>query len=165
MSVPHRQPQIFRPLRLRFVIIIAITLTALGLIAAKFPMALWYAFPLFGLVLVLAAFLNAGLILSDEGIAWYAVHPGWRFRKVPWSAVLDVHRGLFGLGGQIVLVVKSGRYEPWVWGTPRRDEQIEIEIWPNTLASGEEVLPSLQQWLSSQDRVDSSAVAADQNLA
>jgi hypothetical protein len=152
--------KVFHPQWWRTGLIGAIALTLIGVVGWRLPTALWVCVPMLGLTLVLAAFLHAGLILSRRGIEWYAIHPQWRFRKVPWHAVRDVRRGLFGFGGQIVLTVESGCYEVWVWGRPRRDREITIEIYPNALARGEEVWGSIQEWLARERRV--STVAAEQ---
>jgi hypothetical protein len=141
----------FRPQRWRFAIIFVIAAGTLGGIAWFAPVALLYAVPVFAVVLAVVAFAHAGLILTDEGIEWYALRPRWRFRKIPWHAVLEVKRSLFGLFGPIRLVVEFGRYEAWVWGTPRPGRRLDFEIWTRGLVGGEELLPAIQERLKARD--------------
>src|SRR5262245_53112565 len=147
MYPTNPQCQLFRPRRFFLVFPCATAALTMAVIGWQFPIALWSAVPLIGLALALTAFGNAGLILSREGVEWYALSPKWRFRRVPWHAVLGVRRGLFGLGNRIDLIVLSGHYEPWAWGTPRRDQQRVLEIWPTALVRGDEVLEAIKGWL------------------
>jgi hypothetical protein len=68
-------------------------------------------------------------------------------------SVLDVQKTLFSLLHPIRLIVEHGRYEPWVWGTARRDRQLDIEIWPNGDAGGEAIWDVIRAFRSSRDGV------------
>jgi hypothetical protein len=138
----------FRPRRVLLVLPFAVAVATVAGIGWWAPIGLVYAVPLMGLMLALVALGNSGLIVSREGIEWYALHPNWRFRKIPWHAVVDVRKGLLGLGGWISLTVESGRYEPWAWGTPRPGRQLTIEIRPLALVRGDEVLDAIRNRLA-----------------
>ena len=150
----HPEPQHFRPQWFRLVIVCALMLAAVAFVGSRLPLALLPMIPILGLVLMLYGFLTAGLILSRDGIEWYALHPRLRFRTVPWDAVVDVRSGLLGLGTWIRLIVKSDRYEPWVRGTPRPDQLTEIQLWPNSLTGGAALRAAIEQWRSAHDRAD-----------
>jgi hypothetical protein len=153
LTAPTRQPEPrhFRPRWVRFVLAGAAALGACGLVASISPAALLFAAPCLALALALAAFGNAGLALTREGVAWYALHPRWRFRMVPWDSVLGARRGPTERG-PIRLSVEAGRYEAWVWGNPRGDRQCSPEIWVDALIDGDEVLGAIEDWLRWRDR-------------
>ena len=100
-------------------------------------------------------------MISSEGIEWYILRPKWRYRAIPWRAVLDVRKSLFGLQ-PIRLIVEHARYEPWLWGTPQRDRQMDIEIWPNAYTGGEAIWDVIRQFWSSRDRVAGVAAVNEQ---
>jgi hypothetical protein len=73
-----------------------------------------YAIAGAGLSVLLCAALHGGLILTDDGIAWYILRPAWRYRFIPWSAVRDVRKFLFVLH-PVRLIMKPGERELCVW--------------------------------------------------
>jgi hypothetical protein len=150
----HPETQHFAPNALFLIIPFAIGGAALGLIAWFAPLALFFAAPVLGVILAIGALGNAGVILSPEGIEWYALDPRWRFRKVPWHAVVEVRKGILGIGGRIRLVVHAGRYEPWVWGTPTPGSLDDIEMHPVVLVRGDELLEALRAWLKWRDAAE-----------
>lgn len=150
MSATHPQCEVFPPQQYRFMIGAVLAVAAIGAAGWLAPLALLFVVPLFAVVLAIGAFSNAGLILSDDGIEWYALRRKWRFRKVPWSAVIGVRRRFLGLD-PIVLTVEGGRYERWVWGTPRRDRPIDFGIWTNALVGGGDVLAALRRRLAERE--------------
>jgi hypothetical protein len=109
-----------------------------GAFAIEVPGATWLALAGVALSVLFCLVLHGGIVVSDRGIEWYAVHPRWRYRFVPWDCVLDVRKSIFGLQ-PIHLIVKHGRYEPWVWGRPRRGERMDIEIWSIGYAGGDAI--------------------------
>ncbi len=127
----------FRPWWVALAIPIVFMAITTGIVAWISPIALLYTLPVFGIVLVLLVTGIEGLILTEEGIAWYALHPRWVFRRVPWSGVIKARRGFIGFGtfsvGPIMLTVEFRRYELWVWGKPRPDKRATIEIWQRWL--------------------------------
>lgn len=117
---------------------------AFGMFADRVPGGVWYAVPGLCLVTAFALALHGGLILTRDGIEWYAVHPRWRFRRVPWSAVLDARPGWLGAGHSVRLVVADGRYEPWVWGTPEPGGRREVVVHTRDLAEGAAVWDAIR---------------------
>jgi len=157
-ATPRRpEPRHFRPQQWRFGIAAVLMTVTLAATAWMAPVSLLGTVPLFAIVLAVAAFGNPGVILSEEGIAWYALRSGWRFRKIPWQAVLEAKRSFLGLLGPVRLVVESGRYEVLVWGTPRPGRNLDVEIWTNALVGGEELLQALRDWLRARGRVSAPA--------
>ena len=159
MRANHPPCEHFSPQRHRLVIpftLAAVALVGIGWLA---PAALLFSVPMFAVILAVVSAGNPGLIVSHEGLQWYALRPRWRFRKVPWDAVVDARRGAFGLGTSIHVVVRSGKYEPWAWGTPELDGQAAIDIWPMALRGGDAVFPTIRNWLSWYDQV--TGVGAD----
>lgn len=100
---------------------------------------------LFGVALCLL--LHGGLIVSAGGIGWYVLRPRWRYRFVPWDAVLDVRRP-FGFFEPIRLNVRHGRYEPWVWGEPQPNRVLTLEVWSNGYTGGERVWDTIRAYRS-----------------
>lgn len=111
----------------RSVIPSVVAIATFGLFAYRIPDGLGIAIPGICFILALCGLMHGGLIVSRDGIEWYVLRPKWRYRKIPWHAVLDARRNRFR-NPEVRLVVESGRYEPWVWGTPRRDRVAEIPI-------------------------------------
>ncbi len=150
MPAPPSPPEFYRP-KLAFLLfpfgIAAIFIVG---IAWMQPLILAIVVPFFALVLTLVATGNSGLILSPEGLEWYALHPRWRFRKVPWHAIVSTRNGFFQLGyapfGPVLLTVEFGQYERWVWGKPRRDKHATIEIWTRHLVCGKNLWESIERW-------------------
>ena len=134
---------------------------AFGQFAYRIPDGIWVAIPFLCFSLLFCAFLQGGLIISGEGIEWYILRPKWRYRAIPWQAVLDVRKTRFGLH-PIGLIVEHGRYEPWLWGTPQRDRQMDIDIWSNGYAGGEAIWDAIQYFWSSRDRVADVAAVNEQ---
>ncbi len=91
-SVPHQH---FRRHWHRTVIPAVFAIAAFGLFAHRVPDSLWVAVPALCFSLLFCALLHGGLIISREGIAWYILHPKWRYRVIPWQAVLDVRKDVF----------------------------------------------------------------------
>jgi hypothetical protein len=134
----------FAPNRLRLAAVVAVAVATVVGVGLRLPQALWAVVPGLAIGLAVAAVGLPGLTLSPDGIAWYAVRPRWRFRTVPWGAVRDVHPRPFGLGAALHLIVAPGRYEPWVWGEPRRGGDVTLEIWLRGLERGDEVLDAIR---------------------
>lgn len=142
------QPRHFRRQWYRFAIPSAFAVLAFGQFAYYVPDALWIAMIGLCLSISLCAMLHGGLIVSREGIEWYILHPRWRYRVVPWDAVLDIRKTLFVLH-PIRLIVEEGRYERWLWGTPRPDRRMDIEIWPRGYSGGRALWDLLHEYWSS----------------
>jgi hypothetical protein len=117
------------------------------------PVAPLFGIPLMVLCATIGAFTNAGIILSGDGIAWYALVPRWRFRVVPWQAVRGVRRNFFGRGGVVYITVESGRYEPTVRGEPRPGRTEILEVWLRTVVNSDELVPAVEEWLRWRDAV------------
>ncbi len=156
MQTTQPQMQVFRPRFVYLALPFAVTVIAIVAIGWFSPPVLLFALPLFAVVLTIGATSNSGLILSHEGIEWYAVTPRWRFRKIPWKAVRSARLGFFGFGrtyfGPIILTVELDRYEWWAWGTPRRDKCLTIEIFRRYLVRHDEIWDAIQHWLQYRDR-------------
>lgn len=146
------QPKHFRRHLHRAVIPAVFAVVVFALFAYRIPDALWVAIPGLCFCLLLCVLLHGGLIISHEGIAWYILRPTWRYRTIPWQAVLDVRKTLFGLLHPIRLIVKDGRYEPWLWGTPRPNRRRDIAIWPYSYTGGEAVWDVIHHFWSSPNR-------------
>lgn len=129
----------------------AFAVVMFGLFVHHVPAAVGVAVPSLGLLLLLCAALHGGVTVSREGIAWYILRPKWRYRVIPWSAVLDVRKSLFGLN-PVRLIVEHRRYEPWVWGTEQPDRRSEVEVWPNGYAGGEALWDTIHRYWSLQNR-------------
>jgi hypothetical protein len=134
--------------------------TVFGVFAYRIDGGFWLAVLGICLSLAFCALLHGGLVISHEGIEWYILRPKWRYRFIPWHVVLDVRKSLFGVLHPIRLIVKHGRYEPWLWGTPQPDRKMDVEIWPNGYADGEAIWDTIHQFWSSRDHGDVAAVDA-----
>jgi hypothetical protein len=131
----------------RLVIPCAFAVLAFGMFAYRVPNGVWYAAPGLGVILGLAVGLHRGVVLTRDGIEWFVVQPRWRYRRVPWSALIEVRPGWFGAGQAVRLVVADGRYEPWVWGTPKVGGRREVVITTRDLAGGAALYDAiLQAW-------------------
>jgi hypothetical protein len=146
MTLTESPARRFRPHPFRLAIPFAVLVGTLAYLGWWHPPALLFAAPLLAVVFTLVAFGNAGVVLSPSGIEWYAIRPGWRFRRVPWSAVRDVRAALFGFGNCITLTLDPGRYEPWAWGRVRPDRPIEVQLWRTTFVDGDELLDALRHF-------------------
>jgi hypothetical protein len=151
-TIAPSRPRHFRRHWWRAVVPGAFAIGLFGMFAHRIPDGVWAAVPGLAFVLVLCAALHGGLVVSPAGIEWYAVRPRWRYRAVPWDAVLDVRGGPLGLL-PARLIVKPGRYEPWVWGKPS-DRPMEFELWPTGYAGGEEMMSTLRRFWSSRNPSD-----------
>lgn len=119
-----------------------------GAFAYSIPNGIWYAIPFFCLAVLFCLSLHRGLIISQDEIVWYILRPKWRYRVIPWHAVTDVRVGRF-FGPGVRLTVKSGQYEPWVWGSPRPTREMEIDIWTQEFAKRRSLQEAIQHiWLS-----------------
>jgi len=156
-----RQRQHFRRHWYRAAIPGAFAVASFGLFAYRVPDGIWVAIPLLCLSLLFCALLHGGLIISSEGIEWYILRPKWRYRAIPWQAVLDVRKTRLGLH-PLRLIVQHGRYELWLWGAPQPDRQMDIEIWPNAYSGGEAIWDAIQHFWSSRDRVAGVAAVNEQ---
>lgn len=145
--------RVFRRQWHRFAVPAAVAVAAFGGFAWRIPDGLWVAIPGLCVSLLFCACLHGGLTLTREGIEWYVIRPNWRFRTIPWAAVRDVRKSLFGLLPRIRLVAAPGRYELWVWGTPRPDRPMEVEIWTQGLTGGDAVWDAIHQFWSPRDGV------------
>ncbi|HVL12957.1 MAG TPA: hypothetical protein VM529_10355 [Gemmata sp.] len=154
--------RIFRPHPVYILIPFAVGLVAIAATAWFAPLALLYTVPTIAVALAIVSLGNAGLIVTRDGIEWYALRPRWRFRAVPWDAVIDVRRSLFGRGNAIRLKVKPGRYEPWIWGTPHPDRPQTIVIHLIPLCDRDDLLTAIQaaRW-----QHDPSVVSLDEAAA
>jgi hypothetical protein len=153
LATDHPEPRYFRPRRVFFVFAFAVVIAALVAVGWRAAVALLFGIPLVAFVVAIAAFLNAGLILSREGIEWYALTPRWRFRKVPWDAVLGVRGQHHDGRGVLYLIVESGCYERWVWGTPHEGRTAIIEIRLGTVVRGAELAEAIEEVLRRRDEV------------
>jgi hypothetical protein len=132
---------------------------AFGSFAYRVPEATGLAVVGACLGVALCALLHGGLIISSNGIAWYFVRPAWRYRVVPWDKVRDVRKTVFGLMEPVRLIVDHDRYELWVWGNPRPDRMMEIEIRTIGYAGGEAIWDTIHRFWRRRDEVD--AVKSD----
>jgi hypothetical protein len=121
----------------------AMVLTMCGLFTYHTPEALWLAVAIACVGSVACLLLHGGLIVTPTGLAWYTFCPRWRYRVVPWDAVLDVRRTL-GFLEPIRLDVRHGRYEPWVWGKPQPNRVLTLEVWSNGYASGQDLWDAIR---------------------
>lgn len=156
VSAPCHQAQ-FRRQWYRTAIPSAFAFATFGLFAYHIPNGIWVAVPALCMTLLFCSLLHGGLIISHEGIAWYILHPKWRYRSIPWPAVLEVRRTLFGIFHPIHLTVEHGRYEVWIW-TPQRDRQMCIMIRTNGYSSGNEIWDVLRDFRTSWARADEVAL-------
>jgi hypothetical protein len=152
-TVPTERPECrhFRRQWYRLVIPCVFAVAMCGLFAFRIPDSLWVALPALSVTLLVCALLHGGLTLSRVGIAWYVLFPKWRYRTIPWPVVREVRKSPFGLPPRLRLLVEPGRYEPWLWGTPRRDQPLEIEIWTQGFTGGEALWDAIQRFRSSPD--------------
>jgi hypothetical protein len=148
-STPRRQ---FRRQLHRLVFPCLFVVGMFGYFAYRVPGAIWVAIPAIGIGLLFCLLLHGGLIISSEGIEWYILCPQWRYRMIPWDAVLDVRRA-FDFLGPIRLEVKNDRYEMWIWGKPNPDRALTIEIWSNGYSGGETILNTILAFRSSREAV------------
>lgn len=146
-----RERQIFRRQWHRFLIPCAFAIFTFGMFAYRIPDGVWIAVPALCLTLAFCSILHGGLIVSAEGIEWYVLHPKLRYRRIPWQAVIDKRKVFFGTMPPILLVVESGKYEPWVWGTPRCNRTIEFVIYTNSLVRGRTLWDAIQQFSLSRE--------------
>lgn len=116
-----------------------------GLFAYNVPNGRWVAAPALGLTLLFASLLHGGLVLSPEGIAWYVLTPRWRYRFIPWGAVIEAQKSRFGQP-RIRVTAEPGRYEPWVWGAVRPGRPIGVTIWTRNYADGEHIWPAVHHF-------------------
>lgn len=157
MAVASPPTRVFRPYFFRLAIPTVIVTAATAWIGWWSPPALPFVVPFFSVILALIATGNATVTLSPAGIEWYAVLPRWRFRHIPWEAILSVRQSLFGFGNRIDLTVTPGRYEPVVWGSA--DQPRTIDVWQTTFVRGGEFVEAVEEWLRWRDRVVTEAAA------
>ncbi len=151
MTVASPPTRVFRPYLFRLAIPAVIVTAATAWIGWWSPPALLVVVPFFSVIVALIATGNATVTLSPAGIEWHTLLPRWRFRHVPWEAILSVRRSLFGFGNRIDLTVAPGRYEPVVWGSADRPQT--IDVWQTTVVRGGEFVEAVEEWLRWRDGV------------
>ncbi len=123
---------------------------ALGAVAYLSPMLLLVAVPFWMMMAYIGATANAGIILDDDGMRWFAVRRAWVFRTVPWSAIVKTRCGLFNndtlFVGPIILTVQAGRYERQLWGTTDQTKVITLGIHPRYIQNRRELWPAIEEY-------------------
>lgn len=120
-----------------------IAVSLCGLLTSRTPETLWLAVGIACVGVVASLLSHGGLIVSPDGLAWYIFRPQWRYRVVPWTAVLEV-RKTFGVLEPIRLDVRQDRYEPWVWDEPQSNRVLTLEVWSNGYAGGSELWETIR---------------------
>ena len=156
MSTTHLAPSVelaprsFRRQWHRLIIPSLFATVSFGLFAWRVPDGVGFAVPALGLFLAVCTLLHGGIVLTRNGIEWHLLHPRWVYRTIPWEAVREVRPSWFGRH-RIRLIVESGRYEPWVWGTPRPGQTLDHEIWTRGYRDGGAMWDAIHDYRASRE--------------
>jgi hypothetical protein len=138
--------RIFHRARFRVVIPMLFAAYMFGSVIYHRPEQWGFALVGFACLATMCILLHGGIVISSDGIGWYVVTPRWRYRFVPWEAVNDMAQSRWSLHHHINLDVQPGRYEPWVWGTPRAERPMIIKLHISALVDSHAVWETLQEF-------------------